>query len=117
MVASGNPINDAIITGVNPGETFNFFAGPTILSATFVGTFDSTCAGPVAGTCLITGFGDAAAVSVEMNTEGTIFVAAVSADPSNTVPEPSTWAMMLIGFAGLGFAGWRRAAKRQEALA
>ena len=25
-----------------------------------------------------------------------------------TVPEPSTWAMMLLGFAGLGFAGWRR---------
>jgi hypothetical protein len=24
-----------------------------------------------------------------------------------TVPEPSTWAMMLIGFAGLGFAGYR----------
>jgi probable HAF family extracellular repeat protein len=24
-------------------------------------------------------------------------------------PEPSTWAMMLIGFAGLGFAGYRRA--------
>jgi PEP-CTERM motif len=23
------------------------------------------------------------------------------------VPEPSTWAMMLIGFAGLGYAGWR----------
>jgi PEP-CTERM motif len=23
------------------------------------------------------------------------------------VPEASTWAMMLIGFAGLGFAGWR----------
>ena len=26
------------------------------------------------------------------------------------VPEPSTWAMMLIGFAGLGFMGWRRKA-------
>jgi hypothetical protein len=24
------------------------------------------------------------------------------------VPEPSTWAMMLLGFAGLGFAGYRR---------
>ena len=23
------------------------------------------------------------------------------------VPEPSTWALMLLGFAGLGFAGWR----------
>ena len=23
------------------------------------------------------------------------------------VPEPSTWAMMLVGFAGLGFAGYR----------
>jgi hypothetical protein len=30
-------------------------------------------------------------------------------DISVTVPEPSTWAMMLLGFAGLGFAGHRRA--------
>ena len=111
VVASGNPINDAIIAGVNPGETFNFFA-----DGNFVNTFDSTCAGPAAGTCLITGFGNAASIAVQMNTEGTIFVAAVSADPSNTVPEPSTWAMMLLGFAGLGYAGWRRTAKR-EALA
>ncbi len=27
---------------------------------------------------------------------------------SGAIPEPSTWAMMLVGFAGLGFAGWRR---------
>jgi hypothetical protein len=27
---------------------------------------------------------------------------------SSTVPEPSTWAMMLLGFAGLGYAGMRR---------
>ncbi len=25
------------------------------------------------------------------------------------VPEPSTWAMLIAGFAGLGFLGWRRA--------
>jgi hypothetical protein len=31
------------------------------------------------------------------------------------VPEPSTWAMMLLGFAGLGFAGYRRA-KRTQAV-
>jgi hypothetical protein len=28
------------------------------------------------------------------------------------VPEPSTWAMMLIGFAGLAFAGYRKANRR-----
>ncbi|HEY1885257.1 MAG TPA: PEP-CTERM sorting domain-containing protein [Roseiarcus sp.] len=33
------------------------------------------------------------------------------------VPEPSTWAMLLLGFAGLGFAGYRASAKRREALA
>jgi hypothetical protein len=27
---------------------------------------------------------------------------------SSAVPEPSTWAMLLIGFAGIGFAGYRR---------
>jgi hypothetical protein len=25
------------------------------------------------------------------------------------IPEPSTWPMMLLGFAGLGFVGYRRA--------
>jgi hypothetical protein len=32
------------------------------------------------------------------------------------VPEPSTWAMMLIGFAGLGFAGYRQARRRALAI-
>ena len=34
------------------------------------------------------------------DTNGNFFTA-------GTVPEPSTWAMLLIGFAGLGFAGYR----------
>jgi hypothetical protein len=29
-----------------------------------------------------------------------------------SVPEPSTWAMMLLGFAGLACLGWRRGAKQ-----
>ena len=36
---------------------------------------------------------------------------------SPTVPEPSTWAMMLVGFAGLGFAGYRRARAGRTTLA
>ena len=31
------------------------------------------------------------------------------------VPEPSTWAMMLLGFAGLGFLGLRSAGRRRTA--
>jgi hypothetical protein len=33
------------------------------------------------------------------------------------VPEPSTWAMMLLGFAGLGFVGYRQARKAGRAIA
>jgi hypothetical protein len=32
----------------------------------------------------------------------------VTTNGMTPVPEPSTWALMLLGFAGLGFAGWRR---------
>jgi hypothetical protein len=36
---------------------------------------------------------------------------------SSVIPEPSTWVMMLLGFAGLGYAAVRRSAKDQSTLA
>jgi hypothetical protein len=33
------------------------------------------------------------------------------------IPEPSTWAMMLLGFAGLGFVGYRQTRKGRAAIA
>ena len=33
-----------------------------------------------------------------------------------TVPEPSTWAMMILGFAGIGFMAYRRSRKNTMAL-
>jgi hypothetical protein len=33
------------------------------------------------------------------------------------IPEPATWVMMLAGFAGLGFAGYRRARAGHATLA
>ena len=37
----------------------------------------------------------------------------VSADPpTGSVPEPSTWAMLLLGFAGIGFIGYRQRKSR-----
>jgi hypothetical protein len=35
----------------------------------------------------------------------------VSAGVAASTPEPSTWAMMILGFAGLGFAGYRASRK------
>jgi hypothetical protein len=32
-------------------------------------------------------------------------------DPISAVPEPSTWAMMILGFAGVGFMAYRRKSK------
>jgi hypothetical protein len=32
----------------------------------------------------------------------------------SSVPEPSTWALMLVGFAGLGIAGYRQTRKGAE---
>ena len=38
-------------------------------------------------------------------------------NPVAAVPEPATWAMMLIGFAGLGLMTYRRTKKNTTALA
>ena len=42
---------------------------------------------------------------------------AIIAVASSAIPEPSTWAMMVLGFAGLGFAGYRRGRKASVAIA
>ena len=34
----------------------------------------------------------------------------------HAVPEPSTWAMMILGFAGIGFMAYRRSRKNTMAL-
>jgi hypothetical protein len=47
--------------------------------------------------------------------DGSVFDTTILPDPGGfsifAVPEPSTWAMMLIGFGGLGYAGWRGSRK------
>lgn len=42
-------------------------------------------------------------------TDGSVFTTTIA--PVFPVPEASTWAMMLIGFAGLVYAGWRGSAR------
>ena len=121
VVASGNPMNDAIIGSFDDEvDSFNFFTGSSIATLSFfemigpVNGGDPCTTGPVAGTCLIT-FPDAAVIGIQTDT-GSVLLTAVSAT-AGTVPEPSTWAMLLLGFAGLGYAGLRqRAAIRRKSV-
>jgi hypothetical protein len=46
-------------------------------------------------------FPDASAYSI-------VFSPNVGGSAGSAVPESSTWAMLIIGFGGLGIAGWRR---------
>jgi hypothetical protein len=47
--------------------------------------------------------------------DGVQGVEAFEFDPA-AIPETSTWAMMTLGFAGLGFAGYRKAKTSRAAL-
>jgi len=66
-------------------------------------------------TSSLTAFGSTAA-STNMFTVKNFAVAGFQAF-TPVVPEPSTWAMMLLGFTGLGFAGYRKARGGRTALA
>jgi hypothetical protein len=47
-------------------------------------------------------------ISIAAQTDPSEWVVDDVSVTGSTVPEPATWAMMLIGFAGLGFLGYRR---------
>jgi hypothetical protein len=47
---------------------------------------------------------------------GNVVTASIT-DSGSTVPEPSTWVMMVLGFAALGYAAVRQSAKDRSALA
>jgi hypothetical protein len=77
----------------------------TVLSAS--STFDGTIAslGLKPGTYVYT-WGSSPSLPSE---DGSLTV--VITGTTGTIPEPATWTMMLLGFAGLGFAGYRAARK------
>jgi hypothetical protein len=58
-------------------------------------------------------------VTASTQVTGVIFSFGTGPDtflPVTTVPEPSTWAMMILGFAGIGFMAYRRSRKNTMAL-
>lgn len=51
------------------------------------------------------------------NPEGGTSILYITADFTAAVPEPSTWAMMILGFAGVGFLAYRRRSQHSLRLA
>jgi hypothetical protein len=114
--------NNIFFSIVNTSDNMTVFSGPalptTATSVTIPGgqllpgqgyTFDLLFDDRIAGTdpdsgVFVTQFYDT-------HTFGSFSTAA------GVVPEPSTWAMMLIGFAGVGFAGYRASRKSAPSVA
>jgi hypothetical protein len=93
------------------------FTAPAGMGGSFIGGlsclgFPGACVAP---TALATTGGDlilgAAGAQFAVTDAGTFDAKTMS------TPEPSTWAMMLFGFAGLGLIGYRQTRKRQAATA
>jgi hypothetical protein len=55
----------------------------------------------------VANFGDPPTLSLSLPTGASVITASGAFANFTAVPEPSTWAMMILGFAGLGFAGYR----------
>jgi hypothetical protein len=56
------------------------------------------------------------AVDYSIETSSGTFTGTVDGPATTAVPEASIWAMMLVGFAGLGYAGYRRAREQRAAV-
>jgi hypothetical protein len=89
-------VNNGMPTNVNFG-----FAGPQLFQGLVASPL--LVAGEFAGRGFVTPSGEDVNFGLTVTLDDGI--------GSAPVPELATWAMMLIGFTGLGFTGWRRVAK------
>jgi hypothetical protein len=93
-----DPFNRVVFSEMDPGATVEATNAPSLgqfLELTFTGSLMGFTGGTITGSVVTTS--DLGVALFVINPGGSI----------TAVPEPSTWAMMLLGFAGLGYAGWR----------
>ena len=83
-----------LIVGANPNPNNGFDNFNPYINGT--GTFSLACTGCTTSSTL-------SDVAISFGTNGFSVPATMSA-----VPEPSTWAMMILGFFGVGFMAYRR---------
>jgi hypothetical protein len=105
----GGPSN--LVTVDLSGYTNGAILGLDSYSCAPSGNFPCTAlGGPLSSITSLTSTSTSFDVSFEAMRSGETYVFGTPA-----VPEPSTWAMMLLGFAGLGFAGYRTARRGASA--
>jgi hypothetical protein len=108
----------AILGGFGSSSTFDFnFRGDLILGVITDGGFDVVANGKDilfedGGDNSVINLGSTFGPNIDLTIEGDgVFAVGGIA----VAPETSTWAMMAIGFAGLGYAGYRRAREPRAA--
>lgn len=102
--------------GSDAGGGFQFFIDGNELNSLFnIGDtqFTPLYTGPASSPTLLT-FNNLALTSFDSNNVGSPAFLTVTAVAG--VPEPSTWAMMFLGFAGVAFVAYRRSRKSNKAL-
>ncbi len=60
---------------------------------------------------------DITSITIATTNDGIGFALGGIGGTNNTIPEPSTWAMMIVGFAGLGYFGYGASRRRAAAAA
>jgi hypothetical protein len=115
--APGEKLDDVLFPGVTQGTLF-------VTDTSTNKVFEARLTGldPNAPIISIAGFGEVAVVNPVTGVVETPLLTGLTGPHGLdfipfAVPEPSAWAMMLIGFAGLGFVGYRASANRRAALA
>lgn len=100
-ILSGPGLLSGVNEDTNPADAFP--AGPLPSLGTYLNPFSQL---------------DGALANEGTSDQITSYTEALEFTPANFAPgtpEPSTWAMMLLGFAGLGFLGYRQTAKARLA--
>jgi hypothetical protein len=120
---------DALMT--NPDGSPRYDNTLTVFTAFPINTQDSVTGSQLAaaGVFGVNGFGSQTSANDNQwfnirDTAGPILFFTASStqnafefDMGSSVPEPSTWAMMMLGFVGLGYAAFRRGAKAKAVVA